>query len=97
MPHRCAHHERSPVRDLAGYRIARYSERPNCGTLFDGRVRNLREAETEVAAIILSPLDLRIRSRPNRRSPEEVGVAPEQSKLRLPWSMTPTTNSARLI
>jgi hypothetical protein len=48
-------------------------------TGFDSRAtRNL------LTATMLSPPDLRIRSRPNRTSPEEFGVAPEQSILRLP-------------
>jgi hypothetical protein len=51
------------------------------------RVGSHRRETIEADASLLSlssPPDRRIRSRPNRRSPEEFGVAPEQSILRLP-------------
>src|SRR5258708_34930234 len=47
------------------------------------RARSLRvTANTEAVAAVLAPPDRRIRSRPNRTSPDELGAAPEQSIFR---------------
>ncbi len=43
-----------------------------------------RRATRRLPATMLSLPDRRIRSRPNRRSPEEFGAAPEQSILKQP-------------